>query len=618
MSGTLYDHLSRIQNEYGGSNPGTFASDENLVDESTLDESTLEEGTTDEGTTDQGTTDESSENSESASEELLTDGESVYEEVSIEESSIDEKVKYFENLYRKVDAKVKMDDTMPQELDEGQPQMGRDSTMDAATPKLTNRKGNVAGLLASIPGTPLNLDDDDSEDDAPVEMFTDDVTDSGSENKGHSPPGHYIGGLGDEPQKLVQFQGLPTNPPELTMEEDNRDHDSSSSDETDSSPDGIKVDFDLSNYDDTHDNDPPAFHSDEDDSESQRLDLEYLKNRERDVFFDEVARRKENKIFSIIVGGIAFFLLVVTIVFLVFFYINSKDPARPTRPPTSKAPTQPSIAPLPIPSPSPLSSPIPTPDSVTSSPTLYNDFCEDAIGPLSPKGDSIRGSLLKASPDEVDRCGQESNTLPGVWYYVYGTGGEMMAHTCNNTDFDTAISIFGGTCSDLQCLEIDDDRCGRQSAVSWESEFLEPYRILVKGDAQLRGSGGFQLKIEARDNDECGTAINLPVPSVKAAEGTTVHANLNAISCNGKINDSPSVFYRVTGTGKKISAAILKTDYSVKLSLLAGSCSNLQCIDQTEDGDMELTWKSVESETYYILVHGETADDVGFFAIEIG
>jgi hypothetical protein len=250
-----------------------------------------------------------------------------------------------------------------------------------------------------------------------------------------------------------------------------------------------------------------------------------------------------------------------------------------------------------------------------------NDLCIDAIGPLN-SGSNIRGTIKDAGVDQVDQCGNAFKGYPGVWYYVYGTGGEMMAHTCNNTDFDSRILLFAGPCSELECLHINENYCGKQSVVSWKTEFYKPYLILVQGSPALRGSNeSFQLTIESRYNDECNTAIDLVITSRTngpITKGQTLNANKNLIMCNGIISDSPSVFYRVKGTGSNIFAVLREgTDFNATLSLLTGKCSNLQCLDQSENGGRDLSWSSIESQDYYIVIHGETAKDVGNFDIQI-
>lgn len=403
-------------------------------------------------------------------------------------------------------------------------------------------------------------------------------------------------------QKQVQFEGLPDNPPELTVlssdfaprVEENNDNDSDFSYETDSD----------SSYETDSEDLPIAARGAAEGPDRSSFDLE----RQISTQSLEEAKPKDSKLCIAQILCFASLILVGVAVCLYFFYEFAKDENRPA----VQVALPPSVAPtffMPSFSPAPTSS-IP-----------FNDACETAIGPLEP-GTDTRGSTASASLDDVDRCeGSSADNFPGVWYYVIGTGGEMMAHTCNNTEIDSQISIFAGPCSNPECLEVSDNYCGRQSAVSWDSEFLTPYFILVQGRNLQRSIGSFELSIEARYNDECRNAINLktaPRTNSPIIAGQTLEASPNPIVCGGETNASPSVWYRVGGTGGDIAAVLREgTDFNAKISILVGACSSFTCLSQSENGVRQVSWSSVEGEDYYIVVHGEGADDVGNFALQL-
>ena len=101
------------------------------------------------------------------------------------------------------------------------------------------------------------------------------------------------------------------------------------------------------------------------------------------------------------------------------------------------------------------------------------------MGPLL--FDGAAGTIVGASTEKnSDECGGIPSDGPGVWYFTYGTGAEMMAHTCRGTEFDSKVSIFAGSCENPQCIGSDDDFCGTGSAVSWKSVHNEKYFILVQ------------------------------------------------------------------------------------------------------------------------------------------
>jgi hypothetical protein len=168
-------------------------------------------------------------------------------------------------------------------------------------------------------------------------------------------------------------------------------------------------------------------------------------------------------------------------------------------------------------------------------------------------------------------------------------------------------------------LEANDNFCGSQSAVSWQSNYRQVYRILVHGP-QLPTDAAFQLTIESRYNDECTTAVGpLSIGGDQPlVVGDTFRAHPNSIACNGQVNESPSVFYHVRGTGGEITASVCQgSDFNVRISLLTGECDSLLCLSQTEITDCRLTWASLPFFDYYLLIHGDTADDIGNFGLRL-
>ncbi len=130
-----------------------------------------------------------------------------------------------------------------------------------------------------------------------------------------------------------------------------------------------------------------------------------------------------------------------------------------------------------------------------------NDACGGAI--LVDVGSVTEGMTIGATFDNVGFCGT-SNTAPGVWYTVEGTGSTMTASTCNDgnestgsADYDTKISVFSGDCIALACVTGVDDTPGCNGAttkVSWASEFGVEYLILVHGFSS--DTGNFNLSID--------------------------------------------------------------------------------------------------------------------------
>lgn len=153
--------------------------------------------------------------------------------------------------------------------------------------------------------------------------------------------------------------------------------------------------------------------------------------------------------------------------------------------------------------------------TVSCATPVGNDACAGAI-PVACGG-SVSGSTANATVDAVGTC-VTSNTAPGVWYSVVGTGGIMEATTCDaGTNYDTKLSVFTGSCSSLSCVTGNDDDSGcslssLRSTVSWNSVAGQTYRILVHGFSSA--TGNFTLSVScptppANDNACNAQAVGL-------------------------------------------------------------------------------------------------------------
>ena len=74
-------------------------------------------------------------------------------------------------------------------------------------------------------------------------------------------------------------------------------------------------------------------------------------------------------------------------------------------------------------------------------------------------------------------CGTSDGTGGGMWYKFYGTGDATTFTTCaDETDYDTKLRVF----SSGTCVVGNDDFCGLQSSVTFNSDVGVEYDVLVQ------------------------------------------------------------------------------------------------------------------------------------------
>jgi hypothetical protein len=168
--------------------------------------------------------------------------------------------------------------------------------------------------------------------------------------------------------------------------------------------------------------------------------------------------------------------------------------------------------------------------------TPANDSCSDAIS-LSA-GQTAHGSSQCAAADQVLSC--SGAALSGVWYTFAGSGNTMTIDACASAFYDTRLEVYCGDCSNLACVDSNDDFCGLQSAVTFCTASGTRYLVLVHGfDGE---QGEFDLTLS-----DDGVACSTP-PSCSACTGVTVPPNAvnEQEACgsdtNGGCNSNPNAF----------------------------------------------------------------------------
>ncbi len=138
-----------------------------------------------------------------------------------------------------------------------------------------------------------------------------------------------------------------------------------------------------------------------------------------------------------------------------------------------------------------------------------NDFCVDAEMVELADGlvVSIAGTTSDGASRDPESGGCGASNAPGVWYQVLGDGQALRAETCGS-GYDTRLSVYEGGCDELSCVVSNDDACGLQTIVDWNSEEGSSYFILVHGFSE--SSGEFTLLL---------SVMGLPLPGDEDGDG---------------------------------------------------------------------------------------------------
>ncbi|RMA64899.1 GEVED domain-containing protein [Ulvibacter antarcticus] len=126
------------------------------------------------------------------------------------------------------------------------------------------------------------------------------------------------------------------------------------------------------------------------------------------------------------------------------------------------------------------------------------DTCDGARSIMC--GEIVAGSTIGATGDSaVAPTCDTTVTAAGVWYKYEDTTGlvtDITITMCNGTtDYDSKLSVYTGDCNapPLTCVVGNDDTCGLQSEVSFQSDGNTTFYILVHGFGTA--TGNFELEM---------------------------------------------------------------------------------------------------------------------------
>jgi hypothetical protein len=177
-------------------------------------------------------------------------------------------------------------------------------------------------------------------------------------------------------------------------------------------------------------------------------------------------------------------------------------------------------------------------------PTPLNSICSDAI--LMSCTDTQFGNTICATESTIpDAFNGGMVTRKGLWYKYTGDGSTINATACNTqTNFDTKITIFDGSCGTLNPVAFDDNGCGNLSSVAVLATTPgTQYYIFIYGNNGAVGDFGLSIgcanspcpsSVSAISNgpiceNDIGIYTIQPSPTVAASPGAIVYYTLDGV-----------------------------------------------------------------------------------------
>lgn len=257
------------------------------------------------------------------------------------------------------------------------------------------------------------------------------------------------------------------------------------------------------------------------------------------------------------------------------------------------------------------------------------DTCDGALPIMC--GDTVAGSTIGATVDDaVAPTCDTTVTAPGVWYVYEDTTGlvtDITVTMCEGTtDYDTKLSVYTGDCGapPFTCVAGNDDSCGLQSEVTFQSDGATTFYILVHGFGTA--TGNFELTMHCTPvpppNDMIANSIDVDEigfpyvdPSVAMPAATTEAGT--PVGCDNA--GAKGVWYNFTPVGDGEATATITSPAGVS-SVTFYTAPN----ESSTETDLELVdWylnqclpgttasiPTVAGQAYYVYVvnHGGITD----------
>ena len=247
--------------------------------------------------------------------------------------------------------------------------------------------------------------------------------------------------------------------------------------------------------------------------------------------------------------------------------------------------------------------------TAVSSAQATNDTCATAA--TAPLGSTAFDTTL-AIDEAIVPFNCAGGGGPDVWYSYTATSTDNVQIDLCGSSYDTALTVYSGSCAALNEIQCNDDSCGLQSQVTVNGVSVgDQFLIRVAGFAGSTGFGTLNITEltppPGGSNDTCATAAAI-TPGNAIAFDTTVAIDEGLLfwNCAGGAAD---IWYSYTPTaGNSLTFETCGSSYDTALEVYEGSCNALNYVDCNDDScglQSAITVAApVPGTTYFLRVGG--------------
>lgn len=187
---------------------------------------------------------------------------------------------------------------------------------------------------------------------------------------------------------------------------------------------------------------------------------------------------------------------------------------------------------------------------------------------------------------------QDSCQPPGatVWYSLrLSPYSNVTLSTCNSyTNFNTAMYLRTGPCTNMQCALHNSGACGKGSSLTFTTAPDTEYFLSITGVGGEKGNFELMVSTSGPADPTCSAAVYLPGPYFQPfrIRGTNKNSLPSTISQCGLGPNDQSVWYHfspVVGSPMIVSTCSSGTDFDTVVSVFEGSCSMTQCVTYNDN-----------------------------------